>query len=57
MAQWIKNLSAMQETRNPWVKKIPWRSNLQHSYLENCMDKEPGRLQSLGSQRVRHDSR
>ena len=28
---------------------------LQYSCLENFMDKEPGRLQSVGSQRVRHD--
>ena len=26
-----------------------------HSCLENPMDREPGRLQSMGSQRVRHD--
>ena len=28
---------------------------LQYSCLENPMDEEPGRLQSVGSQRVRHD--
>ena len=28
---------------------------LQDSCLENPMDREPGRLQSMGSQRVRHD--
>ena len=28
---------------------------LQYSCLGNPMDKEPGRLQSMGSQRVRHD--
>ena len=28
---------------------------LQYSFLENPMDREPGRLQSMGSQRVRHD--
>ena len=28
---------------------------LQYSCLENPMDKEPGRLQSLGLLRVRHD--
>ena len=27
---------------------------LQYSSLENPMDKGPGRLQSIGSQRVRH---
>ena len=28
---------------------------LQYSCLENSMAEEPGRLQSMGSQRVRHD--
>ena len=30
-------------------------SQLQYSHLENLMDKESGGLQSIGSQRVRHD--
>ena len=25
MAQWVKNLPAMQETFEPWVGKIPWK--------------------------------
>ena len=29
--------------------------NLQYSCLENPMTEEPGRLQSMGSQRVVHD--
>ena len=28
---------------------------VQYSCLESPMDREPGRLQSMGSQRVRHD--
>ena len=28
---------------------------LQYSYLENATDREPGRLQSMGLQRVRQD--
>ena len=28
---------------------------LQYSYLENSMDRGPGRLQSMGLQRVRHE--
>ena len=28
---------------------------LQYSCLGNPMDRQPGRLQSMGSQRVRHD--
>ena len=38
--------------------RSPGRGNgnpLQYSYLDNPMDREPGRLQSTGSQRVRHD--
>ena len=31
-------------------------SPLQYSYLENLMDREPGGLQSIWWQRVRHDS-
>ena len=60
MAQWLKNLPAMQETRvqslgqevpleekmatysNSLAWKIPWTE-------------ETGGLQSMGSQRVRHD--
>ena len=30
-------------------------NSLQYSCLENPMDREPGGLQSMGSQRVRHD--
>ena len=41
---------------DPRVGKVPWRRNgnpLQDSCLEDPM--EPGRLQSMGSQRVGHD--
>ena len=44
---------------NSWVRKIPWRRKwqpLQYSCLGNPMDREPGGLQSIGSQRVEHDS-
>ena len=52
---------------NPWVGKIPWRRkwgtskfsrqeySLQYSCLENPMEKEPGGVQSRGSQRVGHN--
>ena len=50
------DLPAMQET---WVgRRYPgeWNSNpLQYSCLENSRTEEPGRLQSMGSQRIRHD--
>ena len=43
---------------DPWVRKTPCRRNgnpLQYSCLENPMDRGTWRLQSMGSQRVRHD--
>ena len=43
---------------NPRVGKIPWRRAwqwLQYSCLENPVDRGRGGLQSMGSQRVRHD--
>ena len=43
---------------NPWVRKIPWRRKWQtHSRIliwRIPWTEEPGGLQSLGSQRVRH---
>ena len=66
VAHLIKNPSANTGDRlqcrrpsfDPWVRKIPWRRKwqpLQHSCLENPMDRGAGGLQSMGSQRVRHD--
>ena len=43
---------------DPWVRKIPGEGNgtpLQESRLENPMDREAWRLQSVESQRVGHD--
>ena len=44
---------------DPWVRKIPWRRACQSTpvYLfgESPWSEEPGRLQSIGSERVRHD--
>ena len=42
----------------PGLGRSPGEGNgnpLQHSCLENPMDREPDRLQSMGSQRVGHD--
>ena len=45
---------------NPWVRKIPWRRKWQPTPVRlpgksyGWME-EPGRLQSMGSQRVRDD--
>ena len=60
MAQIVKNLPAMQET---WVPSLgredPLKKGLAtHSSIlawEIPWTEEPGGLQSLGSQRVRHD--
>ena len=56
MAQLVKNLPAMQET---WVGKVPWRSTWQPTAVrlpgESRQTEEPGRLQSMGSQRVGHN--
>ena len=56
----VKNLPANAEDSSliPGLGRSPGGGHgnpLQCSSLENPMDKEPGRLQSIGSQRVRHD--
>ena len=63
MALLVKNLPATAEDVRdagsiPGSGRSPegGRGNtLQYSCLENPMDKEPGSLQSIGSQRVGHD--
>ena len=44
---------------DPWVRKIPWRGKWQPTpvFLPGKIPwaEEPGRLQSMGLQRVRHD--
>ena len=60
IAQLVKNLPALRET---WIQSLVWKDP-----LEECMathsnilawripwTKEPGGLQSIGSQRVRHN--
>ena len=60
MAQTVKRLSTMRET---WVRSLGWEDPLEkemaiHSstiaWKIPCTE-EPGRLQSMGSQRVGHD--
>ena len=55
-AQKVKNLPAMPET---WVGKIPWRRAWQPTPVflpgEPPWTELPGRLQSMGSQRIGHD--
>ena len=56
VAQTVKNPPAMQEI---WVGKISWRRAWQPTPLflpgESPWTEEPGGLQSIGSQNVRHD--
>jgi len=60
VAQLVKNLPAIQET---WVQSLGWEDPLEkgkviHSSIlawRILMEREPGALQSMWSQRVRHD--
>ena len=48
----------MQEMFDPWVGKIPWTRAWQYTpaFLPGeSHGQEPGRLQSIGLQRIRHD--
>ena len=50
--------SAVDPGSAPGSERSPGEGNgspLQSSWLENSMDREPGRLQSMGSQRAGHD--
>ena len=60
VAQRIKNPPAMQET---WVQSLSWEDPLEEGMATPVFilawrilwTEEPGGLQSMGSQRVRHD--
>ena len=60
VAQVGKNLPAMQET---WVRSLGWEDLLEKEMVTHSgilawripRTEEPGRLQSMGSQRVTHD--
>ena len=60
MAQMVKRLSAMQETQ---VQCLGWEDPLEKEMATHSSTlawkipwaEEPGSLQSMGSQRVRHD--
>ena len=60
LAQIVKNLPAMQDT---WVQSQGWKDPLEKGMATHSSilawripwTEEPGRLQSMGSQRVRHD--
>ena len=63
MVQWVKNSPAMQETQETWFQSLSLEDPLeeengnllQYSCLKIPQTEEPDRLQSTGSQRVRHD--
>ena len=60
MARMVKNLLAMQET---WVQSLGWEDPLEKGMATHSSilarkipwTEEPGRLQSMGSQRVEYD--
>ena len=60
VAQMVKHLSTMRETR---VRSLGWENPLEKEMAIHSRTiawkiprtEEPGRLQSMGSQRVRHD--
>ena len=60
MAQWVRNPPAMQET---WVQSLGQEDPLEEEMAtyssilawKISWTEEPGRLQSMGSQRVRHN--
>ena len=60
VAQMVKNLPAMQET---WVKSLGWEDPLEEGMATHSSSlawrtpqtEEPGRLWSMGLQRVGHD--
>ena len=60
VAQMVKCLLAMQET---WVQSLGWEDPLEQKMATHYSTlawkipwtEEPGRLQSMGLQRVRHD--
>ena len=60
MTQMVKNLPAMQET---WIQPLGWKDPLEkgmatHSSILACRipwTEGPGRLQSMGLQRLGHD--
>ena len=63
MAQWVKNLPAIQETKETWVQSLEKEDSLEKEMVTHSSilawkipwTEEPKGLQSMGSQRVRHD--
>ena len=63
MAQMVKNLPAMQELQETWVRSMGWEDPLEEEMATHSSilawripwTEEPGGLQSTGWQRVGHD--
>ena len=63
MAQPVKTLPAMRETRETWIQPLGQEDPLEESMATHSTilaweipwTEEPGRLPSTGSKRVRHD--
>ena len=55
----LANAGNVRDGFDPWVRKISWRKAWQPTPVflpeESPWTEEPGGLQSMGSQRVRHD--
>ena len=55
MAQWVKNLPAMRESQETWVRSLGWEDPLEESMATHSSiltqripwTEEPGRLQSV----------
>ena len=64
MVQWVKNPPAAQETQKMWVQSLDWEDPLEEEMATHSSTlvwripwtEEPSGLQSLGLQRVRHDT-
>ena len=59
LRRWRIRLQCGRPGFNPWVGKIPWKRTWQPTPVflpgESPWTEEPGRLQSMGSQRVGHN--
>ena len=59
----VKNLPVMQEMQKTWVQSLGWEDPLEEEITTHSSTlawkipwtEEPGRLQSIGSQRVGHN--
>ena len=59
----VKKPPAMQETQETWVQSLGWEDPLEEDIATHSSivawrfpwTEESGRLQSMGSQRIRHD--